>query len=337
MSIELLKKQLKTGELEKLYLLYGEEDYLKAFYCSEISRKTVNGMESFNLHVFYNDNFSLSQLKAAIDNLPLMSDRKCIILRDIDPDGLKADEWKELQQMLKSIPAECVIILHFVAVKYDKKSSRWKTLISIAQKAGMAIDIGRLQRRELVRWLGKKAAEKSCTIPDGVAEYLMETIGEDMTQLICEMDKLCAFTGSGEIAKSSVDALAARPLDASIYDLAKYVTTGRTAEALRILDELFYRKEEPVVILAALSGTFCDLYRAKTAKLAGARQTEIEGDFSYRGKEFRVRNALRDCSGLDINFLRKAMELMVKADESIKSSRIDNRVVLERLIVEIAG
>jgi DNA polymerase-3 subunit delta len=337
MRVELIDKQLKTGDLEKLYLLYGDEDYIKSYYCGAIAKKAVSGMESFNLHKFDGDSFNLSLLEAAIDNLPLMSERKCIILRDIDPDGLRIEDWKELQKLLKAIPKECVLVFCYLAVKYDKKSSRWKTLIGIAQKAGLAVEIGKQQKKDLVKWLVKKAGENSCTLSTETAEYLINTCGEDMTLLSGELEKLCAFAAGGEISKTAVNELASKPLDASIYDLARAVTDGRTGYALNMIDELFDKKEEPVVILSALSGAFCDLFRAKTALLSGVRQTELENDFNYRGREFRIRNAIRDCAGLEIEFLRGSLGLLMRTDESLKSTRIDKRVILERLVVEMAA
>ena len=337
MSVELIKKQLKSGELGRLYMLYGDENYLKTYYCSALAKKAVNGMESFNLHRFDVDNFSLSQLEAAIDNLPLMSDRKCIIMRDIDPEELKADQWKELQQVLKAIPAECVLILHYDAVEYDKSKSKWQTLLGIVQKAGIAAEIGRQPRSNLIKWLVKKATEDGCAISRENAEYLINTCGQDMNLLACETAKLCAFTEDGNIQKSAVDELTAKPLDASIYDLARSVTGGETGRSLKIIDDLFYKKEEPVIILSALSGAFCDLYRAKTAQISGARQDDIKADFNYKGRGFRVEKAMKDSAGIDLSFLSESINLLMQADEAIKSTRIDKRVVLERLVVEIAG
>lgn len=337
MSVELIKKQLKSGQFEKIYMLYGDESYLKAYYCQKIAEKAVSVMPSFNLHRFDPDHFSVSQLEAAISNLPLMSEKKCIILQDIDPESLKADEWKEMQALLKDIPDDCVMILHFDAVRFEKSKSKWKTLLGIVQKSGLAVEIGRQAKPVLIKWLIKTAGEKGGKLPEESAQYLISTCGEDMNQLCCELDKLCAFAGDAEIGKEAIDALVAKPLDASIYDLAKSVISGKTAQSLKMIDELFYRKEEPVIILSALSGTFCDLYRAKTAMISGKRQFDIEADFNYKGREFRIRNAMRDCAGIDISVLRAGIDLLMRADENLKSTRLDKRTILERLVVDIAG
>jgi DNA polymerase-3 subunit delta len=125
-------------------------------------------------------------------------------------------------------------------------------------------------------------------------------------------------------------------MTSSIYDLAKAVIANRLDIGMSILGELFYKKEEPVIILSALSGAFCDLYRAKVATLSGVADSFIIADFNYRGREFRIRNALRDCRNVDVIFLSSCLTLLMKADARIKSTRVSKRLVLEQLIVEIS-
>lgn len=336
MSLEQIRKQLRSGELARLYVLYGDEDYLKSLYCGRIEKKAVEAMEGFNLHRFDRE-ISLSQLTAALDNLPVMSRYKCVVLRDVDPDGLKAEEWKQLQPVLKNIPEDCVMILHFDAVPYNKKSSRWRTLLGIAEKIGVAAEIGRQSRSELIRWLQKNASEAGCELTSDCAGILVDICGDDMNTLRHELDKVCAYTDAGRITRETVEKLAIRPLDASVYDLTRAVTGKNLDRALAILQELFERKEEPVVILSTISGAICDLFRAKTARLSGAGATEIMAAFPYPGREFRVRNAIRDCANLDLPTLRSDLALLMRADESLKSSRADNRVILERLVVEMVA
>lgn len=336
MGVEQIRQQLKSGELARLYVLYGEEEYLKSLYCGRIEKRAVEAMEDFNLHRFDRE-ISLSRLTAALDNLPVMSRYKCIVLQDVDPDGMKAEEWKQLQPILKNIPEDCVMVWHFDAVAYNKKSSRWRTLLGIAGKNGVAAEVGRQNRGELIRWLQKNAAETGCKLTSDCAGTLIDLCGDDMNTLRHELDKICAYTASGEIMPKTVELLAIRPLDASVYDLTRAVMGKDVNRALAIIRELFERKEEPVVILSTLSGSVCDLFRAKAARLSGAGAAEITAAFPYPGREFRVRNALRDCAYLELSTLRAFLALLMRADESLKSSRTDSRVILERLVVEMTS
>lgn len=340
MSVDLLEMQIKTGKFVNLYVLYGEEDYMKSFYCKRITDKAVTAYENFNLQR-YDGTPDMAQLAAAVNNLPLMSERKCIVLRDTDPQGLKAGDWKELQAILKALPQECIMIFLFDAVKPNpKKDARFKSLLTLAQKNGLAVEIKALAHRDLQRFIAKHVRAAGCEIDAETADYLIETCGPGLNNLACELEKVCARAGGGatahaQIAREHIDAVAIRPMTSSIYDLARAVIAGQLDKGMRIVDELFYKKEEPVIILSALSGAFCDLYRAAATVQAGVGDARVIADFNYRGREFRIRNAMRDCRGADLPFLADCLNLLMLADRRIKSTRADKRIVIEQLLTQI--
>lgn len=336
MSLEMLEKQIKTGELTGLYVLYGEEDYIKSFYCERIIKKAVADYQSFNLQR-YDGTPDMDKLSAAVSNLPLMSPRKCVVLHDVDPQGLRANDWKELQGIIKSLPEECVLVFHFDALRPNpKKDARFKSLLTLAQKNGLSAQIDAPPRRAILSFISKRIHAAGCEMDVETADYLIETCGAGLNNLGCEVDKLCALSGYGRITKEHVDEVAIRPATSSIYDLARAAVAGRLDRGMAILDELFYKKEEPVIILSALSGAFCDLYRAKAAALSGVGDTRIAADFNYRGREFRVRNALRDSRGASLSGLADCLGLLMRADGRVKGTRADKRTVLEQLLVEIS-
>jgi DNA polymerase-3 subunit delta len=344
MSIDDIRDQLKIGRFKGIYVLYGEEDYLKSLYCNRIIKKAINkDFESFNLQKFDAYNFDIPHILAAINNMPLMSDFKCVLLKDVDINDLAAAEWKELLTSLKSLPSECIVIFLFNAVKLDvKKSDRAKALITLAQKNGVVAEIMRMTQGDLERAIGKMIAKNDCSISDKNLAYFLDTCGHDMNNLINEVEKLCAyaknstFTENNEILKQHIDELSIKPISSSIFDLAKAIVNGNSEKGIQLLDELFYQNLEPVVILSALSGAFCDLYRAKAATEQGATQEDIETDFFYKGTEFRIKNALRDCRNIDMSFLKRSLDLLLEADEKLKSTSTDNRIVLELLLTQMA-
>lgn len=336
MSLEILKQHIKAGEFANLYVIYGDEDYSKAFYCKKLTEKAVGSFKDFNLQQFDGGRLDLAQLAVAVTNLPLMSPFKCVVLKDAPPDAMRANDWKELQGIIKTLPSECILIFHFDAVKPNpKKDARFKSLLGMAQKNGLAVEIGYSSKRDTEKFIIKRAKADGCDIDENTADYLIETCGGDFNTLVCETEKICAFSGGGQIKKEHIDAVAIRPMTSSIYDLAKAVVSGRLDVGMSIINELFYKKEEPVIILSALSGAFCDLYRAKVATLSGVADSRVITDFNYRGREFRVRNALRDCRNVDITFLSDCLTLLMQADSRIKGTRADKRMVIEQLIVEI--
>lgn len=87
------------------------------------------------------------------------------------------------------------------------------------------------------------------------------------------------------------------------------------------------------MILGALSMSFADLYRAKCAIAAGKGEQEMTEDFRYpKNRGFAVRNAFRDVRGYSLEYLRRCMRLLYEADRKLKSSRTEERLILEQML-----
>ena len=181
------------------------------------------------------------------------------------------------------------------------------------------------------------AARRGSALTPDNAKLLVERCGDDLNLLLNEIDKLSALAGGGEITREHIETAATKNLEASVFDLSKALLQNNYERSYTILNTLFYQKEEPVAILAVLSGAYADLYRAKAAAQAGVPAESLAADFGYRGREWRLRNAARDSARLSLPMLRQSLEILAQADGQLKSARTDKRVVLEqtaaRLIV----
>jgi DNA polymerase-3 subunit delta len=317
-------------------MLYGQESWLKSYFCAEIAKRASGGMPDFNLHRFDCDSFDIDSVTAARDSMPMMSDHSCVVLRDIDPASLDDSRWKKLLALLKEIPDGCVFILDYEAVAYDKKRSKWGTLITLVKKQGVAAEINRLPDSDLEAFAGGWFRRAGCEARGGAVRELIERCGGDLGRMRTETDKLTALAGAGGITAQMVRENVAASLDASVYEISRAVLAGDSAHAASVIEELIYRREEPVKILAALSGSFCDLFRAKTALRSGVSEEQTARDFDYGRNDFKLRYAFADCRGISTDALRRCIELLAQADLALKSSKLDGRVVLERLAVEMA-
>lgn len=334
MSLNTLSQKLKNDRFSKFYVIYGEEDYLKKQAVDKITQKAVTACETFNLQRF--DGVPEMQLlEDAVMNIPVMSEHKCVIIRDAEPKSFNADEWKKLQEILKNLPRECILIIYYDAARPSaKKDKRFASLLTLANKEGQVEEINGADDNELLQFIAKRAAENGCEINSVAARYLIDSCGDGMNNIGCELDKICALANGGKITKDIIDRLVVKPVTTNIYDLAKAVVNGRTDLAMKILDELFYIKEEPIVILSALSGKFCDLYRAKAALSAGKQQADVMKDFGYKIK-WPVQYAYNDARNINIDFLAKALEILMSADRELKSTSAQPRVVFEKTLIEL--
>ena len=73
----------------------------------------------------------------------------------------------------------------------------------------------------------------------------------------------------------------------------------------------------------------------ETGISAGVETSKAAADFGYKGREFAMRNAFRDCRKLPQQFLRRALEVLARADFELKSSGNDEKIVLQKTITEL--
>ena len=121
------------------------------------------------------------------------------------------------------------------------------------------------------------------------------------------------------------------------YMLASHVISGRRGDAYRIMEELFEERTEPVAVLAIMSGAFIDLYRAKLASNERKNADDMAALFGeeYKGKEKRLSFSFRDCRRYSPELLRKWCCMLCNTDAALKSSRVDGKIWMEKLLAEM--
>lgn len=328
-----LKQHLKEGELRPLYVLYGEESYLVKQYAEKLCRRAMgedDALDSFNLHRFDGTRCDFDEIEEAAEALPLMAERTCVMVRDYDV-AAHGDSHERLVTLCQQPSDSCVLIFYYDAVSVSPtKNARWKSLLAAAEQSGAVVKLDRRTPEEIVRMLVAGATRRGCTMRPDAARLLLEWCGNDLNLLLCELDKLAALAGGGEIDRPLVERAATRNLESRVFDLSKAILAGQYTRAYEVLHALFAQKEDPIMVNGVLASAWADLYRVKVAEAAGEQPTAVAGVYpGYKGKEFRLRNAARDASRLSVATLREGLEVLVEADRRLKFTSANPHIVLE--------
>ena len=105
--------------------------------------------------------------------------------------------------------------------------------------------------------------------------------------------------------------------------------------AFSILAALFSQKVEPAQIFGAFITSFIDMYRVKLAVVSGSNSNDVARFYNYKNKEFRLKNAARDTTGISSKKLRICLNFLDDADYQLKRRTIDPKLVFEQTIIRI--
>ncbi len=332
-----LKKQIEKSEFARLYFLYGEEKYMIRTYAKKlVSKAYAGGPRDFNLQKIDGAEADVQQIASAVEAMPVLAERKCVEVSDLDAGALRAAEAEKLWELFGSLPESCVLVMDLPTLSANVAKDRtWKKFLEKANKAGATVQVPLRSRTQMSRLLRAAAQKRGCSMDEKTASYMISQCGGGLQNALNEMEKLCAYTGPGEITRQTVDALTTKNLETKVFDLSRALLAGSCDKAYSILNQLFYQNEEPVAILSVLSGAYLDLYRVKASVQSGFSVMEPAKHFDYARKEFRLGNAERNAGNFSVPALRRSLDALCRADLALKSARGDRRLVLEKLLAQL--
>lgn len=329
-----LKSHIKSGDFLPLYLVCGNEDYLKKLYVDTIVSKNVDpSFESFNFEKYEGKNLELDKVFQAATVMPMMSDKRCLVIEDYKLEGINEKELRLMEEFFSDLPEFSVIIFH--QKKADFSLTKAKKAADLFKKFGGVCVLNKRTGNDLIKPLISSAAKQKCTLSPDNAKYLVSLAGDDFNVLINEINKVCNFVGEGEITKAHIDAVAVKTDDAKIYSLTKALFNKNFDEAYNVLHSLLRQKIEPEYILGVIVSSYVDMYRAKVSLVSGQKADALSFDFKYGNRAFALSNAGRDASRTDIATVRKCLEELALADRRLKSGSSMPTLVLEQLMVKL--
>lgn len=331
-----LKQQIKNKEFSNAYFIYGEESYLKEFYVNKMKEVIVEpAFADFNYHQYNGKDTSLDDILKDAEMLPMMSSYVFIQVSDYPFCDSKSD-CDIINEFLTDLPETTILVFSYDNIAVDiKKNTKWKSVESAFAKYGSSVNLEKRTEGDLVKLLVSGCKKRGATLTPDNARYLISVSGSDIKTLLNETEKLSSFVNGGEITKDIINKLAVKCLQARVYDLSKAIVKGDYNKAYSVLDTLFAMKEESISVLSVISGCYVDMYRAKCAKIAGEPVEDVGNYYNYKGREFALRNAMRDCASLSVEQLRKSLDVLMQADNSLKSTGADKKLILEETLVKL--
>ncbi|MBQ3889235.1 MAG: DNA polymerase III subunit delta [Clostridia bacterium] len=336
-----LNRELNAGRLAPVYLLYGSEGYLKQHYAQKICSLAVPGdAADFNLNRLDGAESGIDAVYDCVSTLPMMGGRTCTLVKDFPLQTFVGERGKvsdELAAVLDAVCDEAVLVFWMDTVEVDEKAARWKKTVDLIAGHGVSAKLGERTPQDLARMLAAGAAKRGCTLSPSDAAYFVDTAGADLSLLRSELDKVCAYVGSGVIGREVIDEVVTVTAEAKIFQLSRQITARNADAAFENLENLFRLREEPIVISATLSKAFVDMYRVKAAKEKGVRLAAVAEAFpsAYKGRDFILRNAERDGAHYDLSRLKTALGYLADADRRLKSTGEDKQMILEELVAKL--
>lgn len=319
-----LAEEIKSGQLKQVYILYGEEAYLRSQYKDKLKKALLGGSDEMNFHYFEGKNVSSGEVIDLAETMPFFAERRVIMLEN---SGLFAHGGEELAAYL-SAPAQTAYFV-FVEPSVDKRSKLYKA----ATAKGRAIEFKTQDESVLKRWILGFLKKEDKKITERDLNFFLDKTGSDMENIRGELEKLLCYCMERDvITAQDVEAICTRQVSSQIFDMINAVAERRQKTALDLYYDLLTLKEPPMRILFLITRQFNLLLQVKELKNKGYDSNTIGGKVGLAG--FIARKYVAQSSKFREEDLRRALTDCVETEERVKTGRMNDVMAVELLIVK---
>jgi len=249
------KAALEQGTPDAVYLLHGDNDFLKAEKVRDlVDRLADPATRDFNCDQLRATEVDAGRLSSALDGLPLMASRRVVVLHDVG--ALKKDPRAALDRYLARPSSDTVLVLVAAA--------GWKVDAVLMDRAS-AVEMKQFTEDETIKWTVLRATALQSALDPEAARLLVRATGADLALIDGELRKLRDYVDGQSIGVDAVNAIVGVRAGETMSDLLDAVCARDGARAAGLVE----------LVLAQPKTTGVSLVMALTTHMLGIGQVLV--------------------------------------------------------------
>jgi DNA polymerase-3 subunit delta len=339
-TFESLHRSLKNGELAPVYYFYGSEDVLK----EQSIRAVLDAALDPSFRDFNYDQRSAAQLDpetlhSLLNTLPMMADRRVVLLREVEGLKRKAKVKATLEGYLKKPSRDTLLVLLQGSVESKPDPA--------FVKGTVAVDFVPLSPSLAMRWINHYARQQNLELTAEAVSHLFESVGNDLGLLRMELDKIASLSVEGPVGPDTVAGLVGIRRGETLLSWRDLVLAGSLARALPMIGPVLNQSGmSGVKMVTALATSLIGLGLARPHYDRGLRDRALQqkifgtimsvrpfglGDWRVESERWS-----RLVAAWPMPRIAAALRAALAADFGLKNTRIsDEQGVVTDLVLQI--
>ena len=366
---EIEAAQAGAGKLRSGYVLAGDELFLLDRCRAAVLKAFVPAdLRDFCLSEFDLASTSIFEVLDRAQTPSLMAPFQVIFVRNVRQlytRGAKKDEFAAIARYFQSPNPQALLL--FVAdflripsdarrMELDDKNRYERLTETLGEHCGM-VELARVSEEDAMRWAVATAQEAGNRLEPDAARELADALGADMMLVSSELEKLLLYASgragvptdrsssvgwSSRITLGDVETMVLSAKQRTLYDLTDAISARDRVRALALLHGLLNSsdagEDSAIGHLYMLARTFRQMLVILEKNVRDSRAIWQALWQGFRMPPFAADDLIRQARRYKSRReLTRALRLVARADLELRSSPPDKRLVLERLVYELAS
>lgn len=324
-----IAQDIKSGQFSNIYLLYGEETYLRKQCRDNLRKALVAEDDTMNCSIYSGKDINVNEIIDLAGTMPFFAERRMIIVENSG--FFKAGSNDRLLELLKNMPETSYLI--FVEEEADKRGKLYKAVTA----NGYAAVCEPQDEASLKRWVMGLLKKENKLITADALNLLLDKTGANMENIRREVEKLVCYKYFDEgITAEDVEELCTVQIQNRIFEMVDAVAAKNQKTALALYYDLLALKEAPMKILALTARQFNMLLQVKEMKQKGYPESEIAKQTGLN-PYFLKKKYIPQAAQFKLPKLEEALRACVDAEERVKTGKMPDTLSVELIIVGLSA
>lgn len=333
-------KNIKTGNLDNVYMVCGDEDYLleKSIKLLKSDYKG-NGFSDMNVNIFDTDSLDGRKVVESINMMPFMSDKKLVIIKSDNIFNKTNNEFKNIEEdIIKYIknPLNSTIFI-IVSKKIDKRTKIYKAF----KKHSSVIELNKLDYKTLKTYVSNKINKEGKNIDIESLEFLLESFNylnrdskENLYGVNNELNKLIAYSNSinnKNINIEIIETILTLNIENDVFKLIDSLNNKNFKKSYERLNDLLNKGEPTLLIMVSIANHMKNLYKIKVLTEQGYSPKAIKEKTKLH--PFVIKKGIVQSKNYSINNLTQNIDFILELDYKLKKGILEENLI-PTLIIE---
>ena len=340
LTLDALLRGLKKGAPDPVYLLHGDEDVLKDEAVRALLDAAVDPpARDFNYDTRFAADLDAEAFHALVNTPPMLAQRRAVVLRGVDQLGKRKSKLRD--ELLRYVgapnPTTVLVLVTAAGEDPDPEIARRATSVALAP----------LEPERVPRWVTHYSTKLSLTLEPEAVDLLVAAVGNDLSALARELEKLAALAGDRPATAADVTALVGVRRGETVHDLVEAALERRAARAAQLVAPVLEQAGMSGVKIVTLLGTHLvgtALAHAERARGAGRLEDTVfrhllaARPYGLRGYKDEAARWTRWSSLWTAAELSAGLRAALAADRALKGTTVtDERGIVTALVLGLAA
>jgi DNA polymerase III subunit delta len=332
MSVEKIIADWKKKAFKPVYWLEGEEEYFidKAINYAE-HHILPEAETAFNLSIFYGKDANWPAVINTCRRYPMFAERQVVLIKE-------AQQMKDIEKLETYIESPLNSTVLVISYKEKKLDAR-KKFAKLIKEKGVLVTTKKMYDNQLPEWTQELLQSKGLTISQKGMVLLVDHIGNDLTRIENEIDKISINLGKRTtITEDDIEQYIGVSKDFNVFELQSALAAKDIARSIRII-QYFESNPKAAPIQLVLPSLYS--FFSKVFMMFGANTIDEKALASAIGvNPFFIKDYLKAAKLYTYSGVEKALLLL--HNYNLKSVGVgdngtEDASLLKEMVVKIVG